>query len=140
LTRIIELWRAGKVPAWNGMYRADDSARAVDVGGSRLPWFELGEPLDVAALLDDDPPPVYEYDIHCEAELPDGGGYVCCGEGALGADGFFARLDADRNLVWVVALDDANPLERLTVDGCVVTFTNNLGRSLTVDLTAPDFA
>ncbi|MFJ6901075.1 hypothetical protein [Streptomyces hokutonensis] len=138
-SRITELWHAGEAPAWNGLYRADGSARAVEIDGAKLSWFDLGVPLDLDALLAEAPDDVTEVDMSAEAELPDGTGYVCCGDGAHGSEGFFARLDRDRNLVWLVSLRDSNPFLRTTVAGSLVTFTNNLGNSVTVDLTDPDF-
>jgi hypothetical protein len=41
--------------------------------------------------------------------------------------------------VWVVSLGESNPFERATVVGSLATFTNNLGNSITIDLTDPDF-
>lgn len=142
MSRIVELWLAGEVPGWDGMYRADGSARVAGVDGVALSWFGLGPPLDLDALLRAEPDRVTSADIHPRglAELPDGSGYVCCGDGAHGSEGFFARLDADRGLMWVVALGDSNPFERVMLVGPLATFTNNLGNSLTVDLTAADFA
>jgi hypothetical protein len=136
------LWVAGEVPAWDGLFRADGGARAVEVDGAQLSWFDLGAPLDLDAMLAEDPERVCSVDIHpqCFAALPDGSGYVCGGEGELGSEGFFARLDADRNLVWVVWLGDGNPFVRAEAAGSTAVFTNNWGRTITVDLTAPDFA
>jgi hypothetical protein len=140
MSRIVELWLAGEAPARDGLYRADGSARAVEIDGAKLSWFDLGAPLDLDALLADVPDDVTEIDVSAEAELADGSGYVCCGDGAHGSEGFFARLDRDRNLVWLVSLRDSNPFLHTAVDGSLATFTNNLGNSVTVDLTDADFA
>lgn len=141
MSRIVELWAAGDVPDWDGLYRADGSARAVGVASAALSRFDLGGPLDLEELLRGDPGGVTPYDIHpdCVAELPDGSGFVCGGDGAHGSEGFFARLDADRNLVWVVSMADSNPFEKVEVDGMTARFFNNLGHSIAVDLTTPDF-
>ncbi|MFD8724070.1 hypothetical protein ACFV2H_40475 [Streptomyces sp. NPDC059629] len=141
-TTIVELWRSGRAPAWDGLYRADGSARSAQVDGDELSWFELGEPLDLDALLAASPDHVTEVGVPPDrvTALRDGSGYVGCGEGALGADGFFARFDEDHDVVWLVFLSDSNPFERVSVDGSLATFTNNLGNTLTVDLDDPDFA
>jgi NAD(P)H-hydrate repair Nnr-like enzyme with NAD(P)H-hydrate epimerase domain len=81
---------------------------------------------------------VIEIDPTVSAVLPDGGA-VCCGAGNLGADGFFARLGANEQLVWVVVLRNSNPFHHIRVDGTLVAFTNNLGNSLTVNLADPEF-
>jgi hypothetical protein len=142
MSRITELWLAGERPAWDGLYRADGSARDAEVDSAALSWFDLGPPFDLDAALAEDPGWVTSADHHPQgfARLPDGSGYVCCGDGAHGSEGFFARLDVDRNLVWLVSLSQSNPFERATVAGSLATFTNNLGNSITIDLTDPDFA
>ncbi|MET9874015.1 hypothetical protein ABZZ36_05175 [Actinacidiphila glaucinigra] len=139
---IAELWLTGRVPARNGLYRVDDAAFDVRIDGPRLSGFGIGEPFDVAAELAEDPECVTTADSHPRGvvELRDGTGYVCCGEGAHGAHGFFARLDSDGGLLWVVALRDSSPFELAEAEGRYATFTNNLGHSLTVDLAAPEFA
>jgi len=135
MSRIVELWRQGEVPAFSGLYRADDSARYVETDGPALTYFRVGKPFDLAERLAEEPDYLAEIDESARAALPDGRGQVCCGEGPLGSQGFFARLGTDGELVWVVFLDNGNPFYEVAVDGSRVTFTNNLGRSVTVDLT-----
>lgn len=142
-TKIVQLWAEGLAPGWDGLYRADGSARAVELsGGARLDGFELGPPLDLDAMLDEEADNLTHVDIlrGADVPLPDGSGYVCGGDGAHGSEGFFARLDKDRNLMWIVALTDSNPFEKAEVRGSLATFTNNWGNSVTVDLDHPDFA
>lgn len=141
MNHIGELWAAGEVPAWDGVYREDGSARAVEADCAALSRFDLGGPLDLEELLRRDPEGTTPYDIHpdCVAELPDGSGFVCGGDGAHGSEGFFARLDAERNLVWVVAMAESNPFEKVEVDGTTARFFNNLGNAIAIDLTDPDF-
>ncbi|MFD8009060.1 hypothetical protein [Streptomyces sp. NPDC058955] len=141
MSRIVELWAAGDVPDRDGLYRADGSARAVEVDSAALSRFGLGGPLDPEELLCGDAGGTTPYDIHpgCVAELPDGSGFVCGGDGAHGSEGFFARLDADGKLVWVVSMADSNPFERVEADGVTARFFNNLGNSIAIDLTDPAF-
>ncbi|MFF2775560.1 hypothetical protein ACFVU3_11680 [Streptomyces sp. NPDC058052] len=145
MSRIGELWARGEVPDRDGLYRADGSAREVDVDSAALSRFRLGGPLDLEELLRDDPGGTTPYDIHrgCFARLPEGSGagsgYVCGGDGAHGSEGFIARLDADRRLVWVVSMADSNPFERVELHGATARFFNNLGNAITIDLTARDF-
>ncbi|MEV4759344.1 hypothetical protein AB0J86_30205 [Micromonospora sp. NPDC049559] len=142
-SRIVQLWAEGLAPGRDGLYRADGSARAVELsGGARLDGFELGPPLALDAMLGEDPDNVTQIDIlrGADVPVPDGSGYVCGGDGAHGSEGFFARLDKDRNLMWIVTLTDSNPFEKAEVRGSTATFTNNLGNAVTVDLDHPDFA
>ncbi|MFF9340587.1 MULTISPECIES: hypothetical protein [unclassified Streptomyces] len=141
MSRITALWEAGLVPAREGLYRADGTARDVEVDSAGLSRFALGDPFDPDASLAGDPEGVTDYDIHpeCVAALPDGSGYVCGGDGPHGSQGFVARLDAERRLVWVVPMSDSNPFERVEVQGTTARFFNNLGHSIAVDLTDHDF-
>lgn len=119
-SKIVQLWVEGLVPGWDGLYRADGSARAVAVGGgARLDWFDLSPPLDLDLLLDEDPDNLTHVDIHPGADVP---------------------LPKDRNLVWIVALTDSNPFEKAELRGPLAMFTNNLGKSVTVDLDHPNYA
>lgn len=139
LSKIVELWSIGSIPAVDGLYRSDGSARVVEVDDARLTWFRLGRPLDVSDLLASDPDNVIEIDLCAEVEIPNGRGFLCCGEGALGSYGFFARLGADRALTWVVALTRSNPFMQITMKGSRACFINNLGNSVIIDLEDPDF-
>ncbi|MEU2653836.1 hypothetical protein ABZ615_00770 [Streptomyces sp. NPDC007325] len=141
MSRITKLWADGLVPDRDGLYRADGTAREVEIDSAALSRFALGEPLDLDAWLEESPESVSSADVHpkCVAELPDGSGSVCGGDGPHGSQGFFARLDADGRLVWVVSMADSNPFERVEVHGTTVRFFNNLGNSIEIDLTEHDF-
>ncbi|WP_329072561.1 hypothetical protein [Amycolatopsis sp. NBC_01480] len=135
--RLLRLWASGATPARDGLYRVDGPAWAVDVDGPALSWFEIGAPLDLNDVLAD-PEDVLDIDVSAEASLPRGGSVVC-GEGAMGSEGFFARLDAMGSLVWVVSLLHSNPFYGVAVEESVATFTNNHGNSIDIRLDAPEF-
>lgn len=140
MSRVVDLWREGMAPGVSGLYRADGSARAVHVDSANLSFFRLGNPLDLDHLLSANPRELADIDESARMTLPDGSGYACCGEGAHGSEGFFARLDSQGNLVWIVFLRNGNPFMRIHVDETRVTFINNLSKSVTVDLASSDFA
>lgn len=50
----------------------------------------------------------------------------------VGSEGFFGRLDAGSELVWVAFLAEANPFVKTVVDGEIATFTSSSGVSITV--------
>lgn len=131
---IIDLWERGTAPAIDGLYRADGSAYSVDLDGPGLSRFELGLPIDLDVLLVSDPEDVIEIDVSTEVTLLDGSGFLCCGEGALGSEGFFARLDQVRGLVWVFSSRKSNPFYRIDLNAQYATFVNNHGNSVMVDL------
>jgi hypothetical protein len=135
MNRVALLWRQGMVPGFAGLYRANDAARSIEIDGAALTSFRVGAPFDFAERLAADSGYLAEIDESARVALPFGGGFVCCGEGAHGSEGFFARLDADGDLVWVVFLPDGNPFYEVNVHGSRITCTNNLGRRVSVDLT-----
>ena len=100
--------------------------------------LEFGEEFDLAALLDADPEWVTSIDVTRETALPARRGYLCCGEGSHGSEGFFARLDENRELLWVVYLEQSNPFDSISTDGTNGTFGSTSGLSVTVNLDTPD--
>jgi hypothetical protein len=133
------LWLQGCVPAATGMYGADGTARVVEVDGASLSFFRLGAQFDLRSLVASDPTEVAEVDESTRMELLRGLGYVCCGEGAHGSEGYFARIDQSDNLVWVVFMRNSNPFERIEFSGSKVKIINNLGNFVLLDLADPVF-
>jgi len=132
------LLRAGSVPYIEGLFHMDGTVRRVTYDGPRLSRFDVGLPF--VPTWQDHPDDLVDIDWADRAVLPGGQGYVCCGEGPMGADGFFARLDPDGAPIWVVFMTDSNPFLKARIDGAVATFTNNLQRSVTIDLKLQYFA
>jgi hypothetical protein len=95
------LVRLGRVPHIEGFFRADGSVRRVLYDGPQLSWFRLGLPFVPDWVYDTDD--LEEIDWAARAGLPSQQGSVCCGEGSMGADGFFVHLDAARTPVWVLS-------------------------------------
>jgi hypothetical protein len=126
MSGIQDLWRDGRLPIEDGVYFADGRSYAVEVVGSTL--RSVGEVEPATDWLT-------AIDITREAPAP--GGFVCAGEGSHGSEGFFARLDADRELVWVCYLSESNPFDRLTVTDGTLTAASTSGVTITVDLDAP---
>jgi hypothetical protein len=132
------LVRSGSVPCVEGFYRADGTVRRIDYDGPQLSRFMLGPAF--ISQWEHDPDALVEIDWADRALLASDAGSVCCGEGPMGADGFFARLDPDGVPIWVVFMTNSNPFMHVHVEGLVAAFTNNLDRSVVIDLRLPDFA
>jgi len=132
------LVRSGTVPDIEGFYRWDGTVRRVEYDGPQLSWFKLG--LAFVPHWESDPDGLVEVDWADRAVLPSVSGSVCCGEGPMGADGFFARLDADGVPIWVIFMAHSNPFVHVHVEGMMAKFTNNLDRSVVINLELPDFA
>ncbi|MFE2345807.1 hypothetical protein [Kitasatospora cineracea] len=147
MNRLDELWATGRMPLRDGLFRADGRSREAAVEGAGLEHFRLGGPIDLDGAGEagtgdgpDGPDEPVPADIHVEAELPGGAGRVVGGGGSHGSEGFLARLGADGSVVWLMHLGRSNEFVRIAVDWPLATFTNNCGRSLTLDLASPDFS
>lgn len=136
---ITRLWLAESLPIRDGLYWSDGSARGVRVDKRVRGGLALLEPFDLDAFLQLEPEETTSIMLTGERELADGSGYLCCGEGSYGSEGFFGRLDQSRRLVWVVYLEHANPFVRIDVADTRAEFLSSSGVSLTVDLTSADF-
>ncbi|MEU7750303.1 hypothetical protein [Micromonospora sp. NPDC049171] len=136
---ITRLWLAERLPIRDGLYRSDGSARDVRVDEMVSGGLALLESFNLEAFLEPDPEETTSIMVTGERELPDRAGYLCCGEGSYGSEGFFARLDQSRELMWVVYLENANPFVQINVAGTQAGFLSSSGVSVTVDLTGPDF-
>jgi hypothetical protein len=132
MNEIQELWRDGRLPIEDGVFFADGRSYAVDVAGSAL---QVVEEVNLTEILAEDPDWLTSIDITRETPAP--GGFVCAGEGSHGSEGFFARLDGDKNLIWVCYLSESNPFDKLTITDRRLTAVSTSGVAITVDLDAP---
>jgi hypothetical protein len=132
MSEISDLWRDGRLPIEDGVFFADGRSYAVDIVGSSL---QVVERVDLAEILAEDPDWLTSIDITREAPALDG--FVCAGEGSHGSEGFFARLTADKSLVWVCYLSESNPFDKLTVTDHNLTAVSTSGVTITVDLDTP---
>ena len=140
MTRLIQrLWLADSLPVQDGLYRADGAAYDVQVDASAEGGLKILAPFSLEKFLARHPDMVTSIDVTLEKPLPPGVGYLCCGEGSYGSEGFFGRLDQHRNLVWVVYLEASNPFVGVSMSNTSATFMSSAGASITVDLRAPEF-
>jgi len=93
------------------------------------------ETLDLAEVLAEDTEQLTSIDI--TREIPAPTGFICAGEGSHGSEGFFARLDEHRRLVWVCYLSESNPFDRLAVADNALTASSTSGVVITVNLDEP---
>lgn len=64
---------------------------------------------------------------------------MCCGEGSYGSEGFFGQLDEQKNLVWVVYLENSNFFVDVPVRKDTATFTSSAGTLIVVNLGTREF-
>jgi hypothetical protein len=136
---VATLWSQGLLPIHDGLYEAAGPARTVRIDPTAPGGLVLMELFDVDELLRADPDYVTSIDITTRLDLPAGAGRLCCGEGSYGSEGFFARTDANGQLVWVVYLERSNPFTEVNVDDRRALFTSTSGVRIAVAITTPDF-
>jgi len=140
VTSLIErLWLADNLPIQDGLYRADGAAYSVQVDASVDGCLKILAPFSLEEFLSRHPGMVTSIDTTLEKPLPGGIGYVCCGEGSYGSEGFFGRLDPHRDLVWVVYLGNSDPFVDASISSTSATFTSSAGVSIAVDLETSEF-
>jgi hypothetical protein len=140
VTSLIEtLWLADNLPIQDGLYRADGVAYGVQVDASVEGGLKILATLSLEQFLAHHSDMITSIDTTLEKPLPHGVGYLCCGEGSYGSEGFFGRLDQHRNLVWVVYLENSNPFVDASITNTNATFTSSSGVSITVNLGTPEF-
>ncbi|MFI0423995.1 hypothetical protein [Spongiactinospora sp. 9N601] len=140
ISRIERMWAEGKLPIHDGLYRADGSSWTIGIDVSARPSIDLLGPFDLESFLDADPDYMAAIDITIEKEIPGGSGFMCAGEGSHGSEGFFARLDRRRRLIWVVYLEFSNPFIEMVIDERVALVPSSSGLCISVDLTYPEFS
>ena len=130
------LVRSGTVPAIDGFFHRDGTVRRLAYDGPQLSRFKVGT--SFMPTWEHDLDDLADIDWTSSAVLASARGSVCCGEGPMGADGFFAFLDQELVPVWVVFMTNSNPFLHVQVDGMLATFTNNLGHPVVIDLSLPE--
>ena len=100
MTSLIEgLWLAENLPIQDGLYRADGAVYGVQLDASIEGGLKILAPFSLEEFLSCHPDMVTSIDTTLEIPLPHSLGYVCCGEGSYGSEGFFGRLDQHRKLI-----------------------------------------
>ena len=139
VTSLIEgLWLAENLPIQDGLYRADGAVYGVQLDASIEGGLKILAPFSLEEFLSCHPDMVTSIDTTLEIPLPHSLGYVCCGEGSYGSEGFFGRLDQHRKLMWVVYLENSNPFVTASISDISATFTSSSGVSITVNLGNPE--
>jgi hypothetical protein len=137
MSTITSLWAQENLPIRDGLYTASGEAYSVRIDPARPGGIEIGDTFDVDALLKSDPDYLTAIDITGTTELPNGTGWLVRGEGSYGSEGFFGRLDKDKNLVWVIYIEESNPFVTMTASGNTATFSSSSDISISVDIDRP---
>lgn len=116
MTIVERLWRQEQLPIRSALYTAAGDAFDVEVDPQMPGGLRILDAFDAEEFFQEDPEWV-TYLITTKEVGLSGGGYLCCGEGSQGSEGFFARLGPDHDLLWAVYLEDSNPFVDIAVTG-----------------------
>ncbi|MEU8618106.1 hypothetical protein [Streptomyces sp. NPDC048623] len=136
MTTIERLWEDDYLPIRDALHYADGRSYDVELDSTAPGGFSVLSPFDLDEILKDDPSWVSSVDGQASVDLGEKG-LLWGGEGSYGSEGFFARLTADRKLIWVMFFDGSNPFLRIQLSGNVATFRSTAGVEITVDIDDP---
>lgn len=133
---IKELWQNENLPTKDGLYFVDGRSFSaiIDATLDDVNFLVKRDQFDLEAFLRDNSDCLTTIDITKKVLLNEQEGYLCCGEAAHGSEGFFARLDINEKLVWVVYFEESNPFVDIKVDGDYVKFITNLDTNVSVNI------
>lgn len=133
---ILKLWDEAKLLIRDGIYFADGRSFFVDVKHNGDMQIESIVSFDIESFFAADPEWVTSIDITKQAQLTDGS-YFCCGEGSYGSEGFFAYLDDNKKLLWVIYFENLNPFNSFTIQQDKVIVESTSGVKLKLNLIDP---
>lgn len=139
MSKIRDLWKSGRVPILSALYRYDDVAIYATIDNSVSGGLRFGQQVPLTDVLAANTDYLASLDITHERQLPHDEGFLVCGEGSYGSDGFFGLLDSSKELVWVVFLENSNPFVSIFVNSRLATFTSSSGITLRIDLNSSEF-
>jgi hypothetical protein len=130
---IEKLWKEYKLPMGDALHYASGESYEVVADSDTMGGMKVLEPFN----LEDDDPDWITYVDGLKSMQLDEGGWLWGGEGSHGSQGFFARLHANRSLVWAVFFDDSNPFLEIHLSRKLATFRSTSGVVITVDIDDP---
>ncbi|MGW1681201.1 hypothetical protein [Saccharopolyspora sp. NPDC002376] len=137
MNTISDLWGAEQLPIRDGLYMVAGESYVLRVDAEVPEGFQVLEEFDLGEWLRANPDELtWVYVTHT---IKIDSGYLCCGEGSYGSEGFFARLDTSERLVWAVYLEESNPFVEISIDDNRAIFKSSSGITVTVDLEDPIF-
>jgi hypothetical protein len=140
MTSLIEnLWLADNLPIKDALHRSNGLSRAARIDSAVPGGLVLGESFDLDSFMSRNPELTTSIDITKEVSIPDGSGFLFCGEGSYGSEGFFGALNRHRRLAWVIYLEESNPFVEIAPEEGRARATSSSGAMILISLDNPDF-
>ncbi|MEU8824017.1 hypothetical protein [Streptomyces sp. NPDC048636] len=136
MTSITELWKDFELPLRDALHFPDGSSYDIALDPETPSGLTVLAPLDLNALLAEDPSWTSSVDGLIEVDLREMG-LLWGGEGSHGSEGFVCRLTAQRALMWAIFFMDSNPFDQIQLTNNVATFTSTSVVNIRVDIDDP---
>ena len=134
----MSLWNAEQLPIQDALHVRDGRSYSITLDRSKSSGITLVGRCTLEDLLHDDPDFLADVMTTHKIVTSPQPGFLCCGEGSHGSDGFFARLDNNEKLVWVAFFVDSNPFHQIAQRQEHAMFTSTSGVTVTVHLDEPE--
>jgi len=136
---IISLWENETLPIKDGLYFADGRSYEAIINSTTAAGYEIANPINLDLFIEEDSECISSFDTTKIVQLPGKNGFLCCGEGSFGSEGFFAHLASNKSLLWVFYFEYSNPFVeiQLAEEGEANFLTSN-GTSLKVKIANPE--
>ncbi len=127
-----------QLPIRDALYIHDGRSYSASLDRRKSHGIEITGQFNLNDLLREDPDFLADIMTTRKVATSPQPGFLCCGEGSHGSDGFFARLDSNENLIWVAFFEDSNPFHQVSQHQEQATFTSTSGVTVTVHMDEPE--
>ncbi|WP_143657933.1 hypothetical protein [Embleya scabrispora] len=134
MSAIVELWKRQSLPIYDGLYYANGRSYDLAQDPSSPSGVTMGQAFDLDSLLRTAPDRVTSIDVTRVEQISEAEGYLCCGEGSYGSEGFFAKTDSAKQLLWVVYLENSNPFHEIEIREGMAIFRSTSGTCITAPI------
>ncbi|MFI1578063.1 hypothetical protein [Embleya sp. NPDC020630] len=130
---ISELWDRQTLPIHNGFYCASGRSYELTQDSSSPSGVKIERAFDLESFLRAEPDWVTSIDVTRVKQIGESEGYLCCGDGSYGSEGFIAKIDSVKKLLWVAYLENSNPFDEIEILSDAAIFRSTSGVRITVN-------
>lgn len=127
MSTISTLWANRNLPIRDGLYYADGRSYELTQDASAPLGIEIGPAFDLDSFLRAEPDWVTSIDVLKSVQINEAEGYLHCGEGSYGSEGFIAKTDGAGGLLWAVYMEYSNPFHEIKIVENLAIFRSTSG-------------
>ncbi|MFI7368158.1 hypothetical protein ACIBO4_39060 [Streptomyces sp. NPDC050149] len=136
MSPIEQLWENCQLPIRNALHFRSGVSFEIEISPADSAGYKILEEFDLESDLSLNPDWVSDIDGLYSVAL-DGGDLLWAGEGSYGSEGFAARLNREKSLIWTVFLEESNPFQEIHLQGDIACFVSTSGVRLRVNINNP---